>query len=313
MPENSPTPRHRRGGNIVLALTGAIGVTAIAGLGVVLAVLPGQDPVASSAARSAAAGQRFGREGPLGSAAPGLPAAGPFFSQSWNTPSSVSADLSSDAASQRPETAPESAPGVSGESAEEEGGGATGDGTAERQPAAAERGLPPLLPLLPPGHETGSPGSFGRVVRADGPSGPPLSAARPGGSGSSGTAGRTGTRDPERRRSARTASPGSAKPVTHKPDAQGSTGRDTAARSSGADTATGSGADTATPRNPATGAATPAGNAAGTAARDTGTGTSAASRAEAAGVARTRIQDPCLRFHDLRRAYCYEVLRRLAR
>ncbi len=274
-------------------------MTAIAGLGVVLAVLPGQDPVASSAARSAAAGQRFGREGPLGSAAPGLPAAGPFFSQSWNTPSSVSADISSDATSERPETASESAPGVSGEAAEEEGGGATGDGTAERQPEAAERGL---LPLLPPGHETGSPGSFGRVVRADGPSGPPLSAARPGGSGSSGTAGRTGTRDQERRRSARTASPGSAKPVTHKPVAPGSTGRDTAAR--------GSGAGDATLRNPATGAATPAGNAAG---RDTGTGTSAASQAEAAGVARTRIQDPCLRFHDLRRAYCYEVLRRLSR
>jgi hypothetical protein len=35
-------------------------------------------------------------------------------------------------------------------------------------------------------------------------------------------------------------------------------------------------------------------------------------RAGADGAARTRIEDPCLRFDDeLRRAYCYEVLRRL--
>ncbi|MEU6430523.1 hypothetical protein ABZ860_31910 [Microbispora sp. NPDC046973] len=48
------------------------------------------------------------------------------------------------------------------------------------------------------------------------------------------------------------------------------------------------------------------------AARDTGTRAATVPRAGADGAARTRIEDPCLRFDDdLRRAYCYEVLRSL--
>ncbi|GGO30494.1 hypothetical protein [Microbispora bryophytorum] len=49
-------------------------------------------------------------------------------------------------------------------------------------------------------------------------------------------------------------------------------------------------------------------------ARDTTARDAAPPRSAGAdGAARTRIQDPCLRFDDdLRRAYCYEVLRRLS-
>lgn len=275
LPENSPIPRHRRGTSTVFALTGAIGVTAIAGLGVVLAVMPGQDLAASSVAHSPTTGPRFGREGSFDAAAPGIPGAGPFFSQSGNPQSSASTDISEDATLERPETAPDIASQLSGDSAEEAGDEATGDGTAERERSAAERGA------LPPGHETGGPGSPGRAVRATGPSRPPAWSARLAGSGATGTASRSGTRDADRRRTARTASPEGANPVTQKPDAQGSTGRDSAARGFGA--------------------------------RGSGAGTSAASRAEAAGVARARMRDACLRFHDLRRAYCYQVLRGLGR
>ncbi|GAA4187519.1 hypothetical protein GCM10023074_00120 [Microbispora amethystogenes] len=319
MPENSPTPRHRRGSSTVLALTGAIGVTAIAGLGVVLAVMPGQDLAASSAAHSPTAGPRFGREGSFDAAAPGIPGSGPFFSQSGNPQSSAPADISGDATLERPKTAPDIASELSGDSAEEAGYEAAGDGTAEQERSSAEQGA------LPPGHETGGPGSPGRAVRATGPSRPPAWSARLAGNSATGSASRSGTRDADRRRSARTAPPEGAKPVTHEPDAQGSTDRDSAARGFGArgSVARGSGAGDATPRNPATGAtpagSAPTGNAAAngtadrnTAGQDAGAGTSAASRAEAAAAARTRMRDACLRFHDLRRAYCYQVLRRFS-
>ncbi|GAB3889882.1 hypothetical protein GCM10027612_33060 [Microbispora bryophytorum subsp. camponoti] len=74
MPDFSPIPRHRRDGHPVLALTGVIGVAAIAGLGVVLAVLPTRDP-ASSAARPAAAD--LSTAASPARPAPGFPAAAP--------------------------------------------------------------------------------------------------------------------------------------------------------------------------------------------------------------------------------------------
>ncbi|MEV4295843.1 hypothetical protein [Microbispora rosea] len=46
--------------------------------------------------------------------------------------------------------------------------------------------------------------------------------------------------------------------------------------------------------------------------KGTGTSGTAAPRAGTDGAAPAQIQDPCLRFDDdLRRAYCYEVLRAL--
>ncbi|GIH60019.1 hypothetical protein [Microbispora siamensis] len=252
MPDFSPTPRHRRDGHPVLALTGVIGVTAIAGLGVVLAVLPARDPV-PSAARPVAAD--LGAPAAPARPAPGFPAAGPFFS---------------------PATAP-------------------------RQPAserpASRRGA------LPPGHEAEASRLPGRHARTANPSTrsrppSPVSSARRGGSDSSGATGLAGTREAHRPRPTRIASPGTPKPAARGPATGDSAAGSTAARNA-AKTAKDAASKDAAPKD--------------TAARDSGTRSTAVPPTGVDGAARTRIQDPCLRFDDdLRRAYCYEVLRRLA-
>ncbi|WP_169979269.1 hypothetical protein [Microbispora sp. H10836] len=245
MPDYSPTPRHRRDGHPVLALTGVIGVTAIAGLGVVLAVLSGQDP-APPGARPVAAGLRS----PVTPArtAPGFPAAGPFFSPPAAPPG-------------RPETEPERA----AEHREE-----TADDVPERERPAGDRDAPP------PGHESRRPRPPGRHLRATDPS----SRSRPPSPDSAGTAGRGGTKEAERPRPARIAAPDATKAAV-----RGSATGNTAAKGG-------------VPKD--------------TAARDAGARDTAQPFAEADGAAQTQIDDPCLRFDDLRRDYCYEVLRRLS-
>ncbi len=242
MPDFSPSPRHRRDGHPVLALAGVIGVTAIAGLGVVLAVLSGRDP-APQTALPAAAGPRA-----TVAPAPGFPAGGPFFS------SPAAPRLPAPA--ERPEREPERAAERPGETPED---------VPERERLADERDAPP-----PPGrHGAAGPSSRSR---------PP----------SQGSAGRP--KDTERRRPARSAAPGTAKPA--RGPARGNT-------------ATGKSADD----TPAKGAA----------ARDAAVGDSASMDAAVRSAAEppmetdgaSQIQDPCLRFDDLRRDYCYEVLRGL--
>ncbi|MGW5259569.1 hypothetical protein ACWEQG_01255 [Microbispora sp. NPDC004025] len=251
MPDYSPTPRHRRDGHPVLALTGVIGVTAIAGLGVVLAVLSGQDP-APPAARPVAADPRS----PVTPTrtAPGFPAAGPFYSPPA-------------APSEPPETEPERA-AVHREE--------TTDDVPERERPAGERDAPP------PGHESGAPRPPGRHLRAEDPSSRsrPPSPGSTGSTGTAGTAGRGGTREEERHRPARIAAPDATKPAE----------RDTGAK--------GAAPKSAVPKD--------------TAARDAGTHDTAQPLTEADGAAQTQVEDPCLRFDDLRRDYCYEVLRRLS-
>ncbi|MEN3536630.1 hypothetical protein AAH991_16065 [Microbispora sp. ZYX-F-249] len=216
-----------------------IGVTAIAGLGVVLAVLSGQDP-APPAARPVAADLRS----PVTPArtAPGFPGAGPFFS-------------------------PPAAP----------------SGRPETEPEPGGRDTPP------PGQESGAPRPPGHRLRVPGPSSrsrPPS----PGSAGSGSMPGRGGTREAERHRSARIAAPDGTKPA-----ARGST---TGGSATGNTAAKGTAAKGAGPKD--------------TAARDAGTHDTAQPLAEADGGAQTQVEDPCLRFDDdLRRAYCYEVLRRL--
>ncbi|MEU6408520.1 hypothetical protein [Microbispora sp. NPDC046933] len=303
MPDFSPTPRHRRDGHPVLALTGVVGVTAIAGLGVVLAVLPGQNP-ASPTGRPVAADLRLGRHQPLDARsrpAPGLPAAGPFY-----PPPHAAPRTSGDPAPERRE-----------ETAEE---AATRDGP-ERDRAAGERGaLPPgheAGAARSPGHETGAARSPERRPRAANPSSrsrppsppsppSPISSARRGGGGSTGTAARSGTGEAHRPRPARMAPPDTPKPaargsVTGDPAAGNTAGTNTAGKNTAAK-------DTVAKDTAARNSATP-----NSAARDTGARNAGVPRAEADGTTRARIQDPCLRFDDLRRDYCYEVLRRLAR
>ncbi|WP_182897568.1 hypothetical protein [Microbispora sp. H10830] len=290
MPDFSPTPRHRRDGHPVLALTGVIGVTAIAGLGVVLAVLPARDP-APSAARPVAAD--LGTAVSPARPAPGFPAAGPFFPP---------ATAPRKPGSERPETEPERA----AEHREETGEAATRDDPENAESEQSKREQPERERparrggALPPGHETGASRSSGRPDRTAGPSSrsrppSPVSSSRSGGSDSTGAAGRAGTRETHRPRPARVAPPDASKP---------------AVRSS----ATGDPAGHNTTENRAENTAAENPAAKDAAARDTGTRGTAVPRAGADGVTRTRIQDPCLRFDDdLRRAYCYEVLSRLGR
>ncbi|GIH47375.1 hypothetical protein SAMN05421833_11735 [Microbispora rosea] len=202
MPDFSPAPRHRRDGHPVLALTGVIGVTAVAGLGVVLAVLPARDP-APSAARSVAAGMSTAATSAR--PAPGFPSAGPFF---------PSATASREPASERPETEPERVP-ERGEETEE---AATRDGAennpgnglekgqpARKQPVQEQRATRHGAP--PPDHEIEASRSSRRPDRTAAPSSrsrPPsaVSSSRSGGSDSTGAAGRIGTGEAQRPRTA---------------------------------------------------------------------------------------------------------------
>ena len=285
MPDFSPTPRHRRDGHPVLALTGVIGVTAVAGLGVVLAVLTGQAPE-SPAARPVAVD--------LGAAAtparpvPGSPAAGPFFPSETAPP---------DRTSGRPETEPERAAGHP----EETGDAVTRDGAendpedspedslekspekgqpAKEQPVREQRANRRDAP--PPGHEIESSRSSRRPARTAGPSSgsrPPSTSSSSRGAGGDST-GNPGTGEVRRPRPARMAPQ----------DARQQTARGSATDPSAAET-------TKAENTASKGAATK-----GATAKDTDT----------SGAAGTRIEDPCLQFDDeLRRAYCYEVLRAL--
>ncbi len=206
MPDFSPAPRHRRDGHPVLALTGVIGVTAVAGLGVVLAVLPARDP-APSAARSVAAGMSTAATSAR--PAPGFPSAGPFF---------PSATASREPASERPETEPEKEPERVPERGEEAEEAATRDGAendpgndlekgqpARKQPVQEQRATRHGAP--PPDHEIEASRSSRRPDRTAAPSSrsrPPsaVSSSRSGGSDSTGAAGRTGTGEAQRPRPA---------------------------------------------------------------------------------------------------------------
>ncbi|WP_143736790.1 hypothetical protein [Microbispora sp. GKU 823] len=240
-----------------------IGVTAIAGLGVVLAVLPARDPV-PSAARPVAAD--LGARAAPARPAPGFPAAGPFFS---------------------PATAPRQ--------------------PTSEQPAS-RRGA------LPPGHEAEASRLPGRHARTANPSTrsrppSPVSPARRGGSDSSGATGLARTREAHRPRPTRIASPGTAKPAVRGPATGDSAAGSTAARNAAKTAKDAASKDSASKDTAARDTSTTS-----SAARDSGTRSTAAPPTGVDGAARTRIQDPCLRFDDdLRRAYCYEVLRRLAR
>ncbi|TQS18198.1 hypothetical protein [Microbispora hainanensis] len=245
-------------------MTGVIGVTAVAGLGVVLAVLSGQAP-APPPARPVAVD--------LGAAAtparpvPGSPAADPFFPPE-------TAPLGR--ASERPETEPERAT----EHREETGEAVTRDGAennsgngpekgqpAKEQPVreqrASRRGAPP------PGREIES----SRSSRRPAPTAGPSSSSRGGGGDS--TDGRPGTGEVRRPRPARMAPQ----------DARQQSARGSASDAPAAET---------------------------TKAETTASKSAASKDTDPSGAASTRVEDPCLQFDDeLRRAYCYEVLRAL--
>ncbi|MEU8174291.1 hypothetical protein AB0C14_15540 [Microbispora hainanensis] len=245
-------------------MTGVIGVIAVAGLGVILAVLSGQVP-APPPARPVAVD--------LGAAAtparpvPGSPAADPFF-----PPETAPQDR----ASERPETEPERA----ADHREETGETVTRDGAENNPGNGPEKGQPakerPVREQrasrrdAPPGREIESSRSSRRPAPAASPSSgsrSPSTASSSRGGGGGSTGGDSGTDEARQPRPARM--------DTRQQTARGSTTDSSAAEATKAET---------------------------TAAKDT----------DASGAASTRVEDPCLQFDDeLRRAYCYEVLRAL--
>lgn len=276
MPDFSPTPRHRRDGHPVLALTGVIGVTAVAGLGVVLAVMSGQAP-APPPARPVAVD--------LGSAAtparpvPGSPAADPFFP-------SETAPL--DHASEGPETEPERAAGHRDETGPGVPGDAvTRDGAENNSGNDPEKGQPVKEPVReqrarrrdapPSGREIESSRSSRRPAPTAGPSSGSRTSSSSRGGGDSAD-GQPGTGEVRQPRPARMAPQ----------DARQQTARGPASDAPMAETTKAE--NTASKGSASKGA------------RDT----------DPSGAASTRDEDPCLQFDDeLRRAYCYEVLRAL--
>ncbi|WP_147943541.1 hypothetical protein OHB01_21850 [Microbispora hainanensis] len=274
MPDFSPTPRHRREGHPVLALTGVVGVIAVAGLGVVLAVLSGRTPAPPPAPPVAV---------DLGAAAtparpvPGSPAADPFFPSETAPP---------DHASELPETEPERAAGhhdetgeaVTRDGAENNSGNDPKKGQPVkkqpvREPRAHRRDAPP------PGREIESSRSSRRPAPAARPSSgsrtPSTSSSSQGGGGDSADGLPGEARQPRPARMA----PQDARQQT----ARGSTSDATMAET------------------------TKAGNTASKSAASKSAGDT-----DPSGAASTRVEDPCLQFDDeLRRAYCYDVLRAL--
>lgn len=266
----------------------------IAGLGVILAVLPGQDS-ASPTARPAAADLRLGRHESLGTPslpAPGLPAAGPFYPPHGATP-------------EPQERSSEKAP--------------SSDPERERSASFAGAGN-----ALPPGHDAGAAWSPGHPTRGTDPHRPPVASTRHDASALGGEPGRSGTSKAHHARQARNAPPGGSKPTvrgsataTGNTTAESTAAKNTAARNTAAtDTAArSSAAQNRTAQDMATGnRATQdraARNSAATRSPARDAGTPGTGTGRAGGSAHGWPRDPCLRFDDLRRDYCYQVLRSL--